>query len=291
MRVAVTGASGMLGRALIPALRTAGGSVLALARADADVTRIQDLRDRFAAFRPDWVFHLAAFTRVNDCETQEALANLVNQQGAANTAKAAAEVGAAVLMVSTDYVFDGRAKQPYRESDTPDPVNAYGRSKLAGEVATREANPRHMIVRTAWLYGRGGRNFPDTLRAQARAGRPLRVVNDQRGSPTWTEDLAPALVRLASSGRFGTFHCTNSGDCTWFEFAQHLVERCGLSVAVEPVASDALGIPAVPRPLYSVLSNRLYEQVTGHQMPSWRDAADRYLTSLAPAPSPATDGS
>jgi dTDP-4-dehydrorhamnose reductase len=281
MKAIVTGAGGMLARALVPALETKGWVVVPLAKADADVTRIEDLRRTFAAARPDWVFHLAAFTRVNDCETREEYALRVNGAGAGHAAKAAAEVGAAVMLVSTDYVFDGKSRQPYREDDATAPLNAYGRSKLAGEQATRAENPRHLIVRTAWLYGRGGRNFPDTILGQAREGKALRVVNDQIGSPTWTEDLAPALARLAANGASGTLHCTSSGECSWYGFAKYLIEKEGLDVPVEAIRSADLPPPI--RPAYSALSNERYEKATGHRMPDWEDSVDGYLESLRAA--------
>jgi dTDP-4-dehydrorhamnose reductase len=279
MRAVVTGAGGLLARALLPALESAGHPALALTRRDADVTRLESLCQPLRAFRPDWLFHLAAYTRVDDAETHADQAYLVNALGARNAALAAAEAGAAVLLVSTDYVFDGRASRPYREYDTPAPLSAYGASKLAGERAVREVNGRHLIVRTSWLYGRGGACFPDTILRRAREGAPLRVVDDQRGSPTWTADLATALVRLAAAAEFGTYHCTGSGDCSWHEFASHLVERSGLRARLEPIASAASG-RAAARPAYSVLSNLLYEHVTGHRMPPWKESADRYLESL-----------
>jgi dTDP-4-dehydrorhamnose reductase len=282
MKVAVTGAGGMLARALLPALASAGHETLALSKSIADVTRLESLGAPLRGFRPDWIFHLAAFTRVDDCESRADHAYLVNGLGARNAALAAAELGAAVLVVSTDYVFDGRSKRPYREYDPTGPHTVYGASKLAGERASREVNPRHLIVRTAWLYGQGGSNFPDAILARARAGQALQVVDDQRGSPTWTEDLAPALVRLADAGQFGTYHCTSSGNCTWHDFASHLVARAGLETPVARIDSAALGRPAA-RPAYSVLSNLLYEHVAEHRMPSWQDATDRYLTSLGVA--------
>lgn len=277
MRAVVTGAGGMLGQALVPALAGAGWDVFPLDRLDADITRRDELRRAFAEARPDWVFHLAAFTRVNECEDREEYARLVNGHGAGNAATAAAETGAAVLFVSTDYVFDGRASEPYREDHPTAPLNAYGRSKEEGEKATRAANPRHLIVRTAWLYGRGGRNFPDQIVEKARQGAPLSVVDDQTGSPTWSRDLAPALVRLVGSGQLGTFHCTSSGQCTWFEYARHLVSAEGLDTPVHAIRSADLGPPV--RPAYSVLSNERYEQATSNRMPNWKDSIDAYLES------------
>lgn len=276
MKVLVTGAGGMLARALLPALEAAGHTVLAPPEAEADVTRLEALLERVRAFRPQWLFHLAAFTRVDDCETQPDHAFLVNGLGARNAAIAAADCGAGVLAISTDYVFDGGARAPYREHDPAAPLSVYGASKWAGEQAVREVHPRHLIVRTAWLYGQGGANFIDTVLGKARAGEALRVVDDQRGSPTWTRDLAPALIRLAERAEYGTIHCTNSGYCTWYELAAHVLERAGLHVSLARTETASLA-RAAPRPAYSVLSNQWFEHLTGTRMPHWKDAVDRYL--------------
>ncbi len=281
MRALVTGAGGMLARALVPALERAGHEVVAPPEAECDVTDFEALLRVADRARPDWVFHLAAFTKVDDCESAPERAHLVNGLGARNAALAAAEVGAAVLAVSTDYVFGGVNTRPWLEHDPVAPRSVYGASKWAGEQAVREVHSRHLVVRTAWLYGAGGANFPDTILARARSGQPLRVVDDQRGSPTWTEDLAPSLVVLAERAQYGTYHCTSEGDCTWHEFAVHLVEAAGLSVEVARTDSASFGRPA-PRPAYSVLDNGWFRHVTGRRMPHWREAADRYLASVAP---------
>ncbi len=280
MRVAVTGATGMLARALLPQLEAAGHEVRALPRAQADVTRFPSLRAALEPFAPQWVVHLAAFTQVDDCERDPDLAFRVNGLGARNAALAAEACGAAVLAISSDYVFDGRANRPYREYDPAAPLSVYGRSKWAGEEAVREVAPRHVIVRSAWLYGAGGANFVDTILRMARHGEPLAVVDDQRGSPTWTHDLARALVLLIAAGQFGTYHCTNGGDCTWHELAVHVVARGGLAVPVESIGSAALARPAA-RPAYSVLDRGWCEHVTGLSMPHWKDAVERYLSSLS----------
>jgi dTDP-4-dehydrorhamnose reductase len=276
MKAVVTGAGGMLGRALVPALASGGHEAVALTREDADVTRIDGLRRAVHAARPDWVFHLAAFTRVDDCESRSDHAHQVNALGARHAAQVAAEVGAGILVLSTDYVFSGAGTRPYREDDPTGPVSVYGASKLAGEQGARAVNARHLIVRTAWLYGRGGANFVDTILARARAGEALRVVDDQRGSPTSTLDLAPALVRLAESGRYGTYHCTNAGECSWHDLAVHVLRRSGLPAPVARIDSATLARPA-RRPDYSVMSNLKFEQATGERMPHWQDAVDRYL--------------
>ncbi len=278
MRVMVTGAAGMLGHALVPRLRERGDEVLALDLPGADVTNLGAMREYVAEFRPDWVAHLAAFTAVDLCESEPDRAFLVNGAGTRNVAQAAAEAGAAVLAVSTDYVFAGDDPAPRRENDATEPVTVYGRSKLAGEQAAREVNPRHVVARTAWLYGAGGRNFVDTILAKARAGEPLRVVDDQHGSPTWTGDLAGAILALMDRAVYGTYHVTNSGECTWWDLASTACELAGVRAQIARIGSAELSRPA-RRPAFSVLHGGAYASVTGAAMPHWRDALARYLAS------------
>jgi dTDP-4-dehydrorhamnose reductase len=271
----------MLAHAAIPALQRAGHEVLGLKHGEADVTRLDALIHPARTFRPDWILHLAAFTRVDDCESEPDRAFLVNAVGAKNAALAAAACGASILAISSDYVFDGAAHAPYREYTAAAPRSVYGASKWAGEQAVREVNPRHFVVRTAWLYGKGGPNFIDTILRKAGAGEALKVVDDQRGSPTWTQDLARALVALAATGEYGTYHVTNSGDCTWYDLAAYALDRAGLKVPLERTTTEAIARPA-RRPAYSVLGNQFYEHVTGAPLPHWQDAVDRYLeTRLA----------
>lgn len=276
MKALVTGAAGMLARALVPALERAGHAVVAPPEAECDVTDFEALARAARAAEPDWVFHLAAYTRVDDCESDADRAHLVNGLGARNAALAAAAVGAGVLAVSTDYVFGGAGSRPFREHDAVAPISVYGASKWAGEQAVRDVNPRHLVVRTAWLYGAGGPNFPDAILARARSGGPLRVVDDQRGSPTWTADLAGGVLALLERAEFGTYHVTGSGDCTWHEFAVAACEIAGVPAPVAAIPTAELGRPA-PRPAYSVLHNGLFEHVTGRRLPHWRDALRRYL--------------
>ena len=268
----------MLAHELIPALEHAGHEVVGLGRGDADVSVPGALLHPLRAFKPDWIFHLAAWTRVDDCEADPDRAHAVNAFGSRNAALAAAQCGAALLTISSDYVFDGRATRPYREFDATAPRSVYAASKWAGEQAVRELLTRHIVARTSWLFGSGGHNFVDTVVKRARSGEGLRVVDDQRGSPTWTKDLSATLVRLAESAQYGTFHISNSGDCTWWELAEYAVRRAGLSVVVEKSTTASLGRPA-PRPAYSVLSNLMVERATGQRMPHWREAVDRYLES------------
>ena len=189
----------------------------------------------------------------------------------------------AVTAIGNDYGYaDVFARQleglgaPRHEDDPVAPLGAYGRSKLAGEQGVREANARHLVVRTSWLYGAGGKNFVDTILSRARAGGALRVVDDQRGSPTWTADLADALVALMGARSYGTYHVTGSGDCTWHGFATAICEEAGVATEVAAITSEDLG-RAARRPAYSVMDNGHYERVTGRRMPHWRDALRRYL--------------
>ena len=282
MKIAVTGAGGLLATALVPALEQAGHTVKALRRADADVTRLETLRRALEGFRPEWIVHLAAFTRVDECETRPEHAFLVNAQGARNAAVASLECGAGLLGLSTDYVFDGRSRRPYREYDPTGPLSVYAESKWAGEQAAREIQPRHLIVRSAWLFGAGGANFVDTILSKARAGEALRVVDDQRGSPTFAGDLARGLVRLLGSGQLGTFHCVNSGEATWYDLAQRALERAGLRTRIERADSASVPRPA-RRPAYSALDLGGFEAATGAAMPPWQEGVDRYLAAPAPA--------
>ena len=278
MKVLITGAGGMLGIALADGLERAGHDVTRVPRADADVTRPGAIDDRLKQARPDWVVNLAAFTRVDDCEGHEEEALAVNGEGARNVAVSAAAAGARIVHMSTDYVFSGESGRPYREDDPAGPRSVYGRSKLAGELAVREVTQRHVIVRTAWLFGRGGANFIDTILRRARGGENLRVVDDQRGSPTWTVDLANGLTRLMEAEPEGTYHCTSRGDCTWYELALYATERAQVRVRVDRTDTQSLARPA-PRPRYSVLDLAGFERATKWQMPQWQSAVDRYLSS------------
>jgi len=287
LRLFVTGAHGLLGRAVAALAGEAPRADTMVAieshgHADADVTDVAALQRKAGAHRIDVVVHLAAMTRVDDCEGDPDRAHLVNCLGARNAALFAAERGAAVLYVSTDYVFDGQAAAPYREYDPPAPLSVYGASKRAGEEAVREVNPRHYIVRSSWLFGPGGTNFVDTIRKKAEAGERLEVVDDQRGAPTYTRDLAPALLRMAASNLYGTYHVTNRGACTWFELAQRIVRSVAPKAKLERITSAGLARPA-KRPANSVLSNLLYERSFGPDaaLPPWEDAVDRHLKATS----------
>jgi dTDP-4-dehydrorhamnose reductase len=274
MRMLVTGGAGMLGQAVVAAAGRLGHEVVAPAAADLDIRDAGAVRDAVVATAPAAVINCAAWTDVDGAEAAETQALAVNGMGAGNVARAAAHVGARVVHVSTDYVFDGAKRVPWVESDPVAPLSAYGRTKLAGEEQVAAATPEHAIVRTAWLFGVGGRNFVDTMLALGADRDEVTVVTDQVGRPTWTGHLAPALVELAErSGDVGVFHAAGAGDCSWYEFAIEIFDRAGLLVRVLPVTSDRFPRPA-RRPAYSVLGT---EREPGLHLPAWQEGLVAHL--------------
>ncbi|HEY7619555.1 MAG TPA: dTDP-4-dehydrorhamnose reductase [Solirubrobacteraceae bacterium] len=278
MRLLVTGGAGMLGQAVATAATRLGHDVIALPRADLDVTDADHVRRVIAAAEPRAVVNCAAWTDVDGAETAEAAATAINGAGAGNVARAAAENGARVVHVSTDYVFDGSKTTPWVESDPVAPLGAYGRSKLAGEQEVAAADGEHAIVRSAWLFGAGGRNFVDTMLALAGERDEVSVVTDQVGCPTWTGHLAEALVELAERrGDVGIFHAAATGACSWYELAVEVFSRAGLRCRVLPTTAERFARPA-PRPAYSVLGT---EREATPILPPWQDGVAAYLTDKA----------
>jgi dTDP-4-dehydrorhamnose reductase len=264
----VTGAGGMLGRDVVRAAEAAGHDVHGLARADLDVTDERAVRRALEAAAPDVVINCAAWTDVDGAESHEAAATVLNGDAAGYVAAAAA----VVVQPSTDYVFDGRKRTPYVESDPVAPQGAYGRSKLAGERAVALANERHFVVRTSWLFGPHGKNFVDTMLGMDRD--ELKVVADQVGRPTYTGHLAEALVELAGRDDYGVHHLAGGGEpCSWFEFATEIFRRAGRDVHVDPCTTAEFPRPA-PRPAYSVLGSERPDPI---RLPDWHDGLDAYL--------------
>ncbi len=273
MRVTLFGASGLLGKALMG--EWSGDAVSGLNSRDADIRDAQGVLQAVRETKPEWIVLAAAYTDVDGCEGNPELAFAVNRDGAVNVATAAKEVGARLVFLSSDYVFDGKKTAPYETGDARNPQSVYGRSKAEAEIKLQELMPECCIARTSWLFGSGGKCFPDTILKLAASRPALDVVNDQRGSPTYAVDLARAIVQLCRKNASGIVHVTNAGDCTWFEFAQEIVHDAKLATAVRPVSSQQMARPA-PRPAYSVLSPaRLH--ALGIEMPSWQDALRRYL--------------
>jgi dTDP-4-dehydrorhamnose reductase len=278
MRLLVLGSGGMLGRAVARDAARLGHDVVALAHSDLDVTDAANVARIVAAVGPRAVVNCAGFTDVDGAEAHEARAMRVNGDGAGNVARAAAEAGARIVHVSTDYVFDGSKGEPWLESDPVAPLQAYGRTKLAGERAVAEAGAEHAIVRTAWLFGAGGPNFVETMLRLGAERDEVTVVTDQRGGPTWTGHLAPALVEIAERrGDVGLFHAAGAGECSWYEFAVEILHRARLRCRAVPTTSARFPRPA-RRPAYSVLGT---EREPGIVLPRWPDGLKAYLDERA----------
>jgi dTDP-4-dehydrorhamnose reductase len=263
----------MLGRDVVLAATNAGHVVSAQARTDLDITDAEALAARFERERPDVVINCAAWTDVDGAEEAEEGAMAVNGSGAGNVAAAAAQAGAKVLFVSTDYVFDGQKNSPYLEVDEPAPQSAYGRTKLAGEEATGAANPSHFIVRSSWLFGIGGRNFVETMLQLAADHGEVLVVRDQVGSPTYTWHLASGIVRLIETTSFGIHHMAAAGTCSWYDFAREIFDQAKVECKVLSATTDMLARPA-PRPAYSGLESGREGPIL---LPDWRDGLAGYL--------------
>jgi dTDP-4-dehydrorhamnose reductase len=267
----------MVGHDLCAALEMRGEVVLAVTKADLDITDAPAVRDVVRRSRPDVIVNCAAYTKVDNAEANEHLATAINGSAVEFLAGAANEVDALLVQISTDFVFDGTKRTPYEVNDTTAPLSAYGRSKLIGEQAASGAQ-KHVVLRTAWLFGTNGPSFVEAMRNQVRKGNPLRVVHDQHGRPTYTPHLAAAIVRVARIAQAdadarGIIHYADSPECTWYDFARAIV---GDHVAVNPVSSDAFPRPA-QRPAYSVLSTERYECLTGVAPESWEEGLREYL--------------
>jgi dTDP-4-dehydrorhamnose reductase len=276
MRLLVTGANGMLGHRVAAVARERGHEVRGTDLPELDVTDAAAVARFVEEAAPDVVVNCAAYTDVDACEQEPELAMRVNGEAAGNVARC----GVRVVHLSTDYVFPGDARRPYVESDEPGPKTAYGRSKLAGEDAVREASDDHAIVRTAWLFGEGGKNFVDTILRLGAERDELSVVFDQVGSPTWTGHLAPALVDLAERpDASGVFHAAGDGACSWFELAIEAMRLRDLDCRVVAVTTEEFPRPA-PRPAFSVLAS---EREDGVRLPDWHEGVAQHVKEVVPA--------
>ena len=273
MRTLLFGASGLLGKALLR--ERTEDTITGLSSRDADIRDLKRVQQVIRDANPDWIVLAAAYTDVDGCESNRDLAFAVNRDGAMNVALAAQEIGARLLFLSSDYVFDGKKTTAYDVDDPRNPQGVYGQTKAEAEVKLLGLMPECCILRTSWLFGVGGKCFPDTILKLAASRPVLEVVNDQRGRPTYVVDLARAILQLCRKNAAGIVHVTNSGDCTWFDFAKEIVRSAGLAIPVRPVSSAPMARPA-PRPAYSVLSPDSLRAL-GIEMPSWQDATLRYL--------------
>jgi len=272
MKILITGANGQLGYELQQVLHDYQLTLLDVPQFDLTKPGVEET---IAAARPDVVIHAAAYTDVDGAEGEPVRAMAVNAEGTERVAKAAAAIGARLLYLSTDYVFDGRQGVPYRETDRPNPLNVYGRSKYEGEQRALAHCPNTLVIRTAWLYGAHGKNFVKTIMRLASEQPELRVVSDQRGSPTHAGDLASAIKQVLGTNLRGITHATGAGDCTWYEFAREIVSLMGAAVRVQPI-STAESKRTAQRPLYAVLSNRVLADA-GISQPHWKDALSRFV--------------
>ena len=279
MRILLTGGAGQLGRDLFDSATAAGHEVRATTRADCDITSPSAVRDALEDANPEVLINCAAWTKVDAAESDPDAAFRDNALGPRVLAAACAARDVLLVHMSTDYVFDGNATSPIDEWQTPNPRSTYGASKLAGENEVRAIARRHLVVRTSWLYGRDGPNFVRTMLRAAGQGRPLRVVADQLGSPTWTGHLAPALLRVIARDLPGTFHLTNSGVVSWHGFAEAIIAATGGSALVTAITTAEYPTVA-PRPPYSVLDNRVWRLLGEAPLPDWQDGLSSYVARL-----------
>jgi dTDP-4-dehydrorhamnose reductase len=279
MNIALLGANGQLGRDLTRSLED--HEVTPLIRQQLDVTDHERARTVLTGLHPDVVLNTTAYHRVDDCEIESALAYSVNALAVLNLARIVNELDAALVHVSTDYVFDGKSREAYTESSAPMPLSVYANSKLAGEYLVRAFAKKYFLIRSGGLYGLAGSqgkggNFVEFMLAKARRNEPIRVVDDQVVTPTYTRDLAEQIARILVTKEYGLFHMTNEGSCTWYEFARAIFEISGLEADLSPTTSEQYQSPAL-RPKYSVLENARLKQLGLNRMRHWREALAAYL--------------
>jgi dTDP-4-dehydrorhamnose reductase len=278
-KVLLTGANGMLARDIRRVFERSHSSweLVCADRSSLEITSLSHCRSVLWAIRPFAVINAAAYTNVDKAETERELAMAVNALGPRNLAIACEEIGAQLLHISTDYVFDGEKSEPYEIWDMTNPINTYGKSKMWGEKYVQSLMSRWYVVRTSWLYGAGGRSFVKTMLELAAKNPTLRVVNDQHGAPTYTLDLAEACLALLESGAFGLYHATNSGITTWYGFAVEIMRQACTNVEVLPISTSEFPRPA-KRPKSSSLSPYPLREAIGYLLPEWRESLERYLT-------------
>ncbi len=291
MKMLITGAKGQLGSELLRILKDMNCSlgvvdgyydnadIMALDADELDITDLSAVKSTIGRFRPDIIINTAAFTNVDGCEADMDNAFRVNSLGARNIALAAQEAGSRLVHLSTDYVFSGEGKTPYREYDQTLPGSIYGKTKLLGEEYVRELCSRYFIVRTSWLYGINGKNFVKTIFGAAKEKDHLEVVDDQVGCPTNAEDLAYHLLKIALTDEFGVYHCSGNGECSWYDFAVMILKLAGIDCPVKPIKTVQLG-RAAKRPEYSSLDNMMLRCTVGDGMRNWEDAIKHFIKEV-----------
>lgn len=278
MKILITGANGQLGREIQKQYGKTDVELLLTDVTDLDITDVLAVNKYVSENKPDVIINCAAHTQVDKCESQLDLATKINTIGPKNLAAAAFSIGAEIVQISTDYVFDGEVDKNLTEFDEPNPKSVYGSTKLEGEKLVRALNPKHYIVRTAWLYGDGG-NFVKTMLKLSKDHDELKVVNDQIGTPTSTVDLARVIIKLVREKNYGLFHCTCKGVCSWYDFALEIFAIRNINIKVTPCTSEEFPT-AAKRPKYSVLRNYMLELTTGDITRDWKEALKEYLADL-----------
>ncbi|SDS95059.1 dTDP-4-dehydrorhamnose reductase [Paenibacillaceae bacterium GAS479] len=279
MKVLVTGANGQLGRELTLWKPVQGLEIVGMSKQELDITSLEQCRAAVAVVKPDVVIHCAAYTAVDQAESDIEGAYRVNASGTRNVVIATREIGAKLIFLSTDYVFDGNGSKPYQEYDATNPQTVYGKSKLAGEQLVQSLHDRWFIVRTSWVYGAHGANFVRTMMKLGTERDSLSVVHDQVGSPTYTKDLAAFLLELAATEAYGIYHASNSGICTWYEFAQAIFKIADLDVKLLPCTSSEFKRPA-NRPSFSVMENRWIQLEGLTPLPCWEQSLKDFIVKL-----------
>lgn len=288
MKILITGAKGQLGSQIINIIKNGkselgdissaykDAEVIGIDIEELDITNISDTTKYINEIKPDIIINPAAYTNVDACEANQDAAFKVNAIGARNLAIAAEQIGAKLIHISTDYIFNGMGTIPFREYDLPEPVSVYGKTKYAGEEFVKEFCSKYFIVRTAWLYGYNGKNFVKTIIKAAKENGHLDVVDDQRGNPTNAEDLAHHILKIALSEEYGIFHCTGTGECSWYDFAVKIVEFSKIKCTVSPIDSSKSN-RAAKRPAYSSLDNMMLRCTVGDEMRNWEDALKAFI--------------
>lgn len=279
MKILVTGVKGQLGYDVMKVLKARNIECLGTDLADFDITDAEAVSKFITDYHPDAVIHCSAYTAVDKAEDNAELCRKVNVEGPRNIAKACKEIGAKMLYLSTDYVFPGVGEAPYEVDDQKGPQSVYGSTKLGGEEAVKELLDRYFIVRISWVFGKNGSNFVKTMLRLGKEHDEVRVVDDQIGSPTYTADLAPLLCNMIVTEKYGTYHATNEGYCSWAEFASEIFRQAGYQTKVNFIPSSAYPAKA-KRPFNSRMSKRSLDEAGFHRLPAWQDALSRYLKEI-----------
>ncbi|MEI7028402.1 dTDP-4-dehydrorhamnose reductase [Paenibacillus sp. y28] len=290
MKVLITGATGQLGSDLVKHLKDKKETVYGYSQLQLDITNQIEVRRVVHEIQPDVIIHTAAYTQVDQAEKFVEQAYQVNAYGSRNLVIEAEKIKSKFCYISTDYVFDGNSNKPYREYDATNPLSIYGKSKLAGEVIVQSLSTSYFIIRTSWLYGFYGNNFVKTMLRKAKQGEPIKVVNDQYGSPTYSVDLSKFIYELIKTEKYGLYHASNSGQCSWYQLAKTIFDKVGITINIEAISTSNDLRDAI-RPKYSVLDHLSIRCNEMDELPEWEDALNRFLVELGEITPPGPNAS